>query len=206
MNKRGQVFSLDFLLAVSMIVLAIGLSINYFEVNQLNQKEIENQNELWNVANTAMDMLLTRSDTATDTYYMCRLRNSAGSTTLDFLPNCIPKGIIPDKIKLGLYTVPEKYKCKFTNISETTINFHGNINGGKDCNVDFTANPIPQNYVSVQRKIIVLTNNSDSNSRDISKGELLNCQKNAANPCTWATGGGGSLKESTIQLTVWKNE
>lgn len=209
MNTRGQVFSLDFLMAVSMIVLAIGLSINYFEANQLNQKETENQNALWNRANTAMDILLTRPDIppygSAETFFICTLKNSSGANPpIDYIPNCLPPTLIVDRTKIGLPAKPASCStpdnnppgycnyCKLTWVSGTVVTFQPQ-NPVKDC--DDTLPLTQQNYVSIQRKIVVA--NNDATPRDISKAQLLTCQNGA---------GGCVLTEAVIQLTVWKNE
>jgi len=61
--EKGQVFSLDLLIAMIAVTAAIGLMIQAVEVNTYMQKEETIHHEMKRVAETAADLILFSSDT-----------------------------------------------------------------------------------------------------------------------------------------------
>ncbi|MBN2067503.1 MAG: hypothetical protein JW744_03475 [Candidatus Diapherotrites archaeon] len=77
-GKKGQLFSLDFVLSMIAVTAAIGLLLHSIEVNAYNQKEGMLRDELKQVAETAADLIIAGNGTA------CAL----GSTG-EHLVNCV---------------------------------------------------------------------------------------------------------------------
>jgi len=61
--QKGQIFSLDFLISMAVVMAAIGLVIQTAEVSAYNAKETRIQGELWNVAETAADLIAASNET-----------------------------------------------------------------------------------------------------------------------------------------------
>jgi len=61
-GNRGQLFSLDFLIAMGLAVLAMGMLLNYFETTTNVEKEARVQNELNIVAMNASALVLEDAD------------------------------------------------------------------------------------------------------------------------------------------------
>ncbi|GEM_PF-6942189 len=56
---KGQIYSLDFLIAAGLLVLALGMLLNYFETAAYEGKEARTKNELTAIALTASNLLLS---------------------------------------------------------------------------------------------------------------------------------------------------
>ncbi len=61
MNKKGQLFSLDFLISLIAITAAVGLMIHSIETTTYNQKEFNQRNEMESVAELATAILAADS-------------------------------------------------------------------------------------------------------------------------------------------------
>tara|TARA_Y100000310_G_scaffold345396_1_gene464438 strand:- start:4883 stop:5362 length:480 start_codon:yes stop_codon:yes gene_type:complete len=141
MNKRGQIISLDFLISVAAITLAIGLLIQFNELKVYNENEELKWLELKEVAETAGDMLVSHPDTT------CTV--NAGSYFFKLL-NCIDTQTIDTgtKTKLG---IPNEFDFS-TVIDGTDIG--GTISG--------------QDYYAVQRTIVF--NSGPLTKREFNEG------------------------------------
>ncbi len=60
-KERGQIFSIDFLIAAGLAVLAIGMLLNYYETVANAEKESRTQNELAAIAANASSLILERN-------------------------------------------------------------------------------------------------------------------------------------------------
>src|SRR3989338_6943448 len=72
-TQKGQLFSIDFLIAVALTVLAIGGLLNYYELSAGQAKEARGQNELNVIALTAGELMLRQN--------ACVLARTPGGTT-----------------------------------------------------------------------------------------------------------------------------
>lgn len=61
--EKGQIFSLDFLISMAVMMAAIGLVIQTAEVNTYNAKETRVQGELRNVAEITADLIVASNET-----------------------------------------------------------------------------------------------------------------------------------------------
>lgn len=60
-KENGQLYSLDFLISVGLLVLAIGLTLNFYETTAYQEKEARTRNELNTIALTAANILAAKS-------------------------------------------------------------------------------------------------------------------------------------------------
>ena len=56
--EKGQIFSLDFMIAAGLAVLAIGMILNYYEMTAIAGKEARIKNEMTAVASVAATILI----------------------------------------------------------------------------------------------------------------------------------------------------
>ncbi len=61
--KKGQIFSLDFLISMVVIMAAVGLLIQATEFNTYNMKEERMYNEMRNVAKIAANLIVSSNET-----------------------------------------------------------------------------------------------------------------------------------------------
>lgn len=122
LNGKGQIFSLDFIFSVMVMVLAIGLAIQMVEVNQYTSKEIEVQENLARIGETAADMLVSHPDIACDlvgsldggiTY------SPAGTDAI----NCISWK--NSQIKKETLGIPDNYGC-WVGFSDSSLSIENN--------------------------------------------------------------------------------
>ena len=64
--QKGQLFSLDFLIAAGVAVLAVGIMLNYYDAAITSEKEGRLQNELNAIAMNASTQMLEKNRCATD--------------------------------------------------------------------------------------------------------------------------------------------
>jgi len=89
--KKGQMFSLDFLISLIAITAAVGLLIQTVEINTYNLKEESQFNEIKAIAETAGNLLVSNPDV------ICMLvddTETAGGGNVDalgYIPNCLSK-------------------------------------------------------------------------------------------------------------------
>lgn len=153
MNKRGQIVSLDYVISLILVLLALGLLLNFFELQTVNAKEAQLNSELETLAEGAARLALASPGIA------CNLTSNDGLKYIGVLPNCIPdeSGRLT-KARIG---IPQGFECAI--ITEP-------VEIATDCvTVDNDVN----NYYSVTRKIVVKTNGPD-----VTKGQLEKCVNN----------------------------
>ncbi len=63
-SQKGQIYSLDFLIAAGLLVLAVGMLLNYFETAAMQGKEARLKNELTAVALTASNVMASKTSCA----------------------------------------------------------------------------------------------------------------------------------------------
>ncbi|MFH1586383.1 MAG: hypothetical protein ABID38_00840 [Candidatus Diapherotrites archaeon] len=207
MNKKGQIFSLDFILSLTIIILAIGLMLQFMELQEYNQREAEINNELYSVGETATLILMSKpSFLATDNeYFSCRMagRDFAGTlTSLAPVMGCIPLFTAPPpeleitKEKLG---IPSDYSCNITGNGSVSGNITAELNlTANECGAIFDGSA--SNVYSSTRDVVFLNGTQGPGFEEwIFKKELYhNCiRDNDSLGCP--------LEQGTITLKVWKN-
>ncbi len=80
--KKGQVISIDFLLSVGIIILAIGMLLNLSESNAYTKKQEQIFQEIKSIGTAAAENLILSNNTT------CEIKNEKNETTLN-IPNCI---------------------------------------------------------------------------------------------------------------------
>ena len=85
MKQKGQIFSLDLLISVVLVVIAISIAMQFLELKQLEAKESSEQAELERVGNTAAELLVNSPDIVCD----IAERDQPNPTVLSLLSNCI---------------------------------------------------------------------------------------------------------------------
>lgn len=181
MDKKGQIFSLDFLLSIILVVLALGLILNTMELNVYNMKEEEMKRELRTIGETAADLLVSSPD------IVCQLVD-INDNNIDYLRNCIPKiNAEAYRIDLDDLSIPAGYNCKIENEAISA--------GSWQTKCITTPLPDVDNIYSAER-IIVLYSGTGSpiEKKKISKDKLENCMR----------GGSCPLNQSKLTLWVWK--
>lgn len=171
---KGQLFSTDFLLALILVIFAIGFLVQAVELNAYNLKEKELDSELERIALTASNRL------ASSEKISCELVTSTGASLSpkQYVLNCI------DSSKAGSVTktdlgIPASLKCKITAGSTT---FTG-------CNDSATGQE--KNIKGIERKVAV-------HIGSLKKGELERCMGNpkASGTCT--------LAEGILKVLIWR--
>lgn len=184
--EKGQVFSLDFLVSLAAVTLAIGLLFQAVEVRAYSQKEGEMRAELEMVAETAADLLVSNPE------IVCELVDYEGSH-ISYLENCIPKintsGSRISNTKMG---IPDGYGCKLANSERGTLQTEDCLGAGQ---------PLPdnvENIYSVKRNAALYNGTgSTEQKKQIKKEELEVCMGNTAGTC--------NLEQSEITLWVWRS-
>ena len=179
-NRRGQIASLDFILSLILLTLALGTVIRYTEMQGYYLKGEELDLKLQKSGRAASEILMNSQD------FACDVKDGAGAP-LFVLPNCISKqklqAAIADKAKLGIE--PQYSVCV-------------SLDNGGSCNapaeyygtaLDDTSTSDKEKIFSEQRQAMVI----DSDS--VTKNQLEICMKTIAGVCTMA------LK--TVTIKVW---
>jgi hypothetical protein len=179
MQSKGQLFSLDLIIAVALVILALGLLYRQAELFQYFQKDDTMQAELYRIGLNASNQLVSNPSIA------CPL--SGSGPTLDYLPNCLPKNQSllnkASKINLG---IPGNFDCYISTVSHAIGQYTG-------CKNLPPSNA--KNVFSIERQVVFM---NGASSASISKKELDDCIKStAAFPCT-------ALEKDTLTLQVWK--
>lgn len=198
-NEKGQIMTMDFLISVVAVTLAIGLLIQFAEIKTYNEKEEIAWLELKEIAETASDRLVSNPDIVcelVDTYNESgagsyyNTMNNANIILIGHLDNCIPKinanNFRIEKSDLG---IPAGYECEIDNeaitAGEILTDCTDNLPAGKD-------------YYSVTRKIVLFTGTGNNDAKKkIAKVDWETCMGNTA-------AGSCPLNESDITIKVWK--
>ena len=186
MNKKGQIFSVDFLISVIVIVLAIGLLLNFYELTVHAQVERNSANELKISSERAADLLVSNSE------IVCELWSTeTPAQRIMYLPNCLVKannGKAITKEKLGL----TEFKCDVGGNSEINAIRNAATTGCKD------NSSVAKEIIAVKRMVYV-TNSGGPGNEIILKQDYNDCIKNG---CT--TSSGVIRGPYEITLKVWK--
>lgn len=191
MDSRGQVFSLDLLVSAAVVVLAIGLLLNFYELSTHAQKESEINFEMRGIAERAGDLLVANPDIT------CKLVNSDGTLIMN-LPNCLVANDNAKRIgknELGIGS-GSGLNC---NLSGALVGESGAgkvlvLAGANGCNdpIDDGAD----NIIALKRTVVVMST-TGPNKDEIKKQEFLMCSEGSC-PA------GITMTETDIVLRVWK--
>jgi len=66
-NQKGQFFSLDFIIAMAIAVLALGMLLHFYELNTYEQQNARTQNELTLIAMNSSNILLNTNNCTAQT-------------------------------------------------------------------------------------------------------------------------------------------
>lgn len=152
MNSKAQIASLDFILSVVLVVVALGLIMQTIEVNQYTMKEMEINNELERIGETAADILVSHPDVTCDVY------NQGGTIKIAELQNCVMKKYVPSLTK-SLLGINNDYDCKIEGIT---------INQGNPC-----ANTAPNNKQIYSADRLIMSWNPAGNV--LTKKQIIKC-------------------------------
>ncbi len=198
MDKKGQIFSLDFLLSIILVVLALGLILNFMELHEYNMKEEELRIGLNAVGETAADLLVSGPDIVcelVDTYNESTGKyyniNNPNVKRIGYLANCIPKiNAVAFRITKEDLAIPGGYKCKIDNAAIRAGELQTGCGDALQPDVD--------NIYSAKRIIVLYSGTgSPADKKKIAKKDLEECMKSGE-------GAGCPLKQSEITLWVWK--
>lgn len=96
MNENGQIFSLDFMISTALVILAIGMALNYYDLASNQEKEARLQTETATIGGAVSMLLLEKNPCQTNfgasgySATNCSALVSSYSTTKDAL--MIPDG------------------------------------------------------------------------------------------------------------------
>ena len=115
--QKGQVFSLDFLISLVAVVVAVGLMLQAVEVNTYAQKEERLYNEMEMVAETAADLIALGSDTT--------CTNASGANIVNCVDTSMPTpnawgGKVIDAFHPGLNPSGYKYEISCGGVTRTS--------------------------------------------------------------------------------------
>jgi|TARA_B100002003_G_scaffold212685_1_gene209964 hypothetical protein len=198
MNEKGQIMTIDFLISVAAVTLAIGLMIQFAEIKTYNEKDDIAWLELKEIAESAADRLVGSPeivcelvdtyDETTSSYYPSM--NDAGILRIGSLDNCIPKiNAVGHRIEKADLGIPAGYDCDIDNdaVSAETLQ--------TGCADNL---PADTDYYSVTKKVVLLTGTGNpENKNRVAKVDWENCRGNT-------TVGSCTLEESDTILKVWK--
>lgn len=102
MNSKGQIMSLDAVMALAIVMLSLGIAFNVMEANAYNLKEEQLFEELSSVGRSASNLLVSNPE------IICKIRDSGG-TELFSMNNCLMNGTHISKAHLG---IGDEYKCR----------------------------------------------------------------------------------------------
>lgn len=192
--RKGQIFSLDFLLALVIIIACIGLAIQAFELNAYHEKERYVIDELNLVGAMATEKFVTMESIA------CSVKDTGETEIPGFeLVNCVDPSKVAeftrDAFGFGVWTakvskaslgIPDEYNCRAYIVTpEGIVSLIPLIQG---CSID-PGLVIPEtvkNVYSIQRKVFFYD--------EVSKSELYSCIQ----------GGACNLGVTELRFDFWK--
>lgn len=184
--KRGQILTLDLILSLILVFMAIGLMMHYMELNVNSMKDEEMMKELEIIGLAASERLVSSPE------IICQLHEKAPPNPIEgyFLPNCIYKKTFRELTREDL-GIPEGYGC------ELTIDILG-LNNNEDCAVgNSDASPIEdaENVFAVQRTVF----NFDA-------GGANRITKDVMGECITSGCAGADTEVGVVTLKVWKSD
>lgn len=152
--KKGQIFSLDFLLSLMLIIVIIGILLNSLELKSYAVKQNFQKQYLYNLAYTASQRLVSSYELA------CELEDESGNKIDGFtLLNCINPNKTITKEALG---IPENFKC---NISGINV---------QKCNDNIAAD---EEKISIKRKVFIADKLTKKEFYGCMQGNICNYEK-----------------------------
>ena len=100
-KEKGQVFSLDFIIALAVVAMTIGMTLHFYELNVYEQKEAMTRNELSLIGVTASNILLNGNQ--------CRARVEVTDMGYE-LVGCTDMTALDSMTKAGLM-IPDGINC-----------------------------------------------------------------------------------------------
>jgi hypothetical protein len=157
MQKKGQLFSLDFIISMVAVTAAIALLLHSIEVNAYSQKEQQLHDELRQVAETAADLLIASNDTS------CQIKiTGMGAPDRPHLVNCVNENANTNDLKA---IVPDGYCYKVSNIvSSTRASYIDKLN--YDCGTEYNE----EDFYEAKR--LVVTNDGEIDKADFEAGNF----------------------------------
>ncbi|VVC00840.1 Uncharacterised protein [uncultured archaeon] len=152
MLGKGQIYSLDFIIAAGLLVLAIGLCLGIYESSTYQAKEAREKSELNAIALTAGSILLGESRCPLDT--TAPVGNQAPPAFSASGYNAYGcSGKTPmDAMTKEKIMVPSNFKCRAVLKTGTTETLTTAANGCRD---DPAAGAAPMDISSMERKFLV---------------------------------------------------
>ncbi|MAG18374.1 MAG: hypothetical protein CL944_02790 [Candidatus Diapherotrites archaeon] len=179
-KTKGQIFSLDFLIAMTLAVLAIGMLLNVYELSAYEIKEARLRNELTAIAINAGNNYLGE--------YSCTPSNSGNPSFNDQgyeLLGCVDTPNFQGALQKRFLMIPETFGCYITLVDETNDADAPLIMG--DCSDD--APEDAENVLVIKREFL--------SGNNINKDDFDNCITSGTN-CPYDS----TINELTIK--VWK--
>jgi hypothetical protein len=173
-KQKAQIFSLDFIIASGLIILAIGMIINYYDLASITNKEARIKNEMTLIAINAASILLESNPCNLETDFKNQGYNLAGCSTINNTPNNANT-----KAKL---LIPETFNCSITKNGTTKLNITGCESDPPTSEIDVVA--IDRNFTTI-------------NNFEITKKQYDNCIENGCNG-TYSDNG------NWITVKIWK--
>lgn len=137
MKCRGQIISLDAVIALILVMLSLGIVFNVMETNAYDLKETQLFEEISSMGKTAGNLLVSNEN------IICKVKD--GGKELFSMNNCLDLSKFVRKEYLGIDS--QKYSCKLTAEKNQTQ---------KKLKTACTDNPVSaQNIYSETREIIV---------------------------------------------------
>ncbi len=103
MNQKGQLFTIDLLLAFGIILLGVGLQMKMVQNTSFDQHEQINQIELETVGQTALILLVTNPENTCEVW---------DTTRLFYLKNCVATEKVKTRSK-SAFGIPDGYGYQF---------------------------------------------------------------------------------------------
>lgn len=154
--QKGQLFSLDFLVSLIVVMLAIGLVFQFSELQTYDLKDKMLFDETKRVAETASNMLVGNPA------ILCKLVEEGTANQISYLSNCIDSSN-PSALTKNNLGIPAAYNCNADGITIT------------DCSSIPTS--AAKNSYSVKRTILL-------HSGNLSKKDYDNCINLPSGTCT----------------------
>jgi len=154
---RGQVFSLDLVLALALLVLSIGIIFQQTELFLYNQKDLEESRSLEIIGESASNMLVFSPE------IVCEL--VSGGSVVDYLNNCIPDDCSTvSGPALGL-----------------SSDYSYNVSGAVSCGTPFNASLIEGPVYSVDRTVVL------SSGKEVTRKEFNECNAEMSPNCVFGS-------------------
>lgn len=180
-KQKGQIASLDFIMSLVLLTLALGLVFRFTEINYLYLKGQELELKLEKIGAVSTEILLHSPETT------CNVKSVDTSNTIFVVPNCLDKkklsALQSNNNLLNALGVKTGYNVYIKINENNSTSEYGNL-----------ASPAPEienieNIYSEERTVYVL-----DDSTTFTKAKLEDCLK--GNTC--------DFKEAVITLNVWK--